>query len=111
MILKRIFFDVGYTLINEDAVWQRRFEERAQDEETRRLGFTAEIIRQDVEHNTISRKPQYRSFIKNTVFPIRLLTDMSWRLPIPKQLMFFGSFHPAIGLASSPIRAKDSQSV
>jgi len=62
--IRWIFFDVGYTLINEDNVWQKRFEEQAQSDEARALGLTPEAIRREVEQSTISRKPQYRSFLQ-----------------------------------------------
>lgn len=64
MAVRWIFFDVGYTLINEDAVWQRRFEEQAQMKEAHVLGLTPEKIRQEVEASTIARKPQYRTFLQ-----------------------------------------------
>ena len=64
MSIRWIFFDIGYTLINEDAVWQRRFEEQAQDDEAKRLGLTPEKIRHEVEQNSISRKSQYRTFVQ-----------------------------------------------
>ena len=59
-----IFFDVGYTLVDETAVWERRFEEQAQLEETRRLGLTAADVRAAVENASRSRQPQYRSFVQ-----------------------------------------------
>lgn len=64
MPIRWIFLGVGYTLINEDDVWQRRSEEQAQTAEAHALGLTPEIIRQEVAHNTVERKPQYRSFIQ-----------------------------------------------
>ena len=35
---KTLFFDVGYTLVNEDAVWERRCKEQAETEEAKKLG-------------------------------------------------------------------------
>ena len=29
-MIKTLFFDVGYTLVNEDAVWERRCKEQAE---------------------------------------------------------------------------------
>ncbi|MBP3646235.1 MAG: HAD family hydrolase [Clostridia bacterium] len=64
MDIRWIFFDIGYTLINEDAVWQKRFEEQAKTDEARLLALTPERIRQEIGQNTIERKPQYRSFVQ-----------------------------------------------
>jgi len=68
MDIRWIFFDVGYTLINEDEVWERRFREQAQMEEARSLNLTPEIIRHEVEVSTIERKPQYRTFLNKYGF-------------------------------------------
>ena len=43
-MIKTLFFDVGYTLVNEDAVWKRRCEEQAATEEAKNLGVTAHDI-------------------------------------------------------------------
>ena len=64
MSIRWIFFDIGYTLINEDDVWQKRFEEQAAADESQTLGFTPDAIRREVELSTISRKPQYRTFLQ-----------------------------------------------
>ena len=34
-MIKTLFFDVGYTLVNEDAVWERRCKEQAETEEAK----------------------------------------------------------------------------
>ena len=36
--MKVLFFDVGYTLVNEDAVWEARCSEQAQTVEAKKLG-------------------------------------------------------------------------
>lgn len=59
-----LFFDVGYTIINEDQVWQKRFEEQALLTETAALGLTPADIRREVERSSRERKPQYRSFVQ-----------------------------------------------
>ena len=64
MSVQWLFFDVGYTLINEDQVWRRRFEEQAFMPETAELGLSADEIRQDVIRSSIERKPQYRTFVQ-----------------------------------------------
>ena len=59
--MKVIFFDVGYTLVNEDAVWERRCREQAVTEDAKKLGLSAQDIYHEIEIATISRKPQFRT--------------------------------------------------
>ena len=61
--MKVIFFDVGYTLVNEDAVWERRCREQAQTDEAKKLGLTADVIYHEIEIATLARKPQFRTVI------------------------------------------------
>ena len=61
--MKVLFFDVGYTLVNEDAVWERRCQEQAQTDEAKKLGLTAADIYHEIEIATIARKPQFRTVI------------------------------------------------
>lgn len=72
---KFLFFDMGYTLVDESAVWQRRCEEQATTEEAKRLGLTAEMIYQEIEKASLARLPQYRTVIDKfqfqTVAPYR----------------------------------------
>lgn len=64
MDIRWLFFDAGYTLVDETAVWQRRFEEQALTEEAQSLGLTPELIRREVERSTRMRLPQYRTFLQ-----------------------------------------------
>ena len=41
MSIRCLFFDVGYTLVNEDAVWEARCREQADMPEARALGLSA----------------------------------------------------------------------
>ena len=59
--MKVLFFDVGYTLVNEDAVWERRCREQAETEDAKKLGLSAQDIYHEIEIATISRKPQFRT--------------------------------------------------
>lgn len=72
---KILFFDMGYTLVDEGAVWKKRCEEQAATEEARRLGLTAEAIYREIEKASLARLPQYRTVVKkfqfNTVAPYR----------------------------------------
>ena len=58
-----LFFDVGYTLVNEDAVWEKRCSEQAETQEAKKLGLSAKDIYHEIEIATISRKPQFRTVI------------------------------------------------
>ena len=61
--MKVIFFDVGYTFVNEDAVWEKRCREQAQTDEAKKLGLTADDIYHEIEIATLARKPQFRTVI------------------------------------------------
>lgn len=61
--MKVLFFDVGYTLVNEDAVWEARCREQAQTDEAKKLGLSAADIYHEIEIASISRKPQFRTLI------------------------------------------------
>ena len=66
--MKTLFFDVGYTLVNEDAVWERRCKEQAETEEAKRLGVSAEDIYHEIEKATIEGLPQFRTVIARFKF-------------------------------------------
>ena len=61
--MKLLLFDVGYTLVNEDAVWEARCREQAQTDEAKKLGLSAADIYHEIEIASISRKPQFRTLI------------------------------------------------
>ena len=61
--MKVLFFDVGYTLVNEDAVWEARCRVQAQTDEAKKIGLSAADIYHEIEIASISRKPQYRTLI------------------------------------------------
>lgn len=66
--MKVLFFDVGYTLVNEDAVWEERCREQAQTDEAKKLGLSAADIYHEIEIASISRKPQFRTLIDKYSF-------------------------------------------
>ena len=66
--MKVLFFDVGYTLVNEDDVWAKRCNEQAETAEAKKLGLTADDIYHEIEIATISRKPQFRTVINKFGF-------------------------------------------
>ncbi len=61
--MRVLFFDVGYTLVNEDAVWEARCREQARTEEAVRLGLTAADIYHEIEKAALAGLPQYRTVI------------------------------------------------
>ncbi len=63
-----LFFDVGYTLVNEDAVWQMRCREQAAGEEAVRLGLSAADLWHEIELASVERKPQYRTLVSKFGF-------------------------------------------
>ena len=63
-----LFFDIGYTLINEDAVWIKRCKEQAETKEATNLGLTAEKIYREIENASLARMPQYRTVIEKFHF-------------------------------------------
>ena len=60
---KVLFFDVGYTLVDENAVWERRCREQSATVEAKKLGLTAADIYHEIETASVSRKPQFRTVI------------------------------------------------
>ena len=68
MSIKVIFFDVGYTLVDEDAVWENRCREQAELQEAKQLGLSAQDIYHEIEKATIERKPQYRTVVDKYKF-------------------------------------------
>ena len=67
-MIKTLFFDVGYTLVNEDAVWNRRCKDQAATDEAKKLGVTAEDIYHEIEKVTIEGLPQFRTVIERFNF-------------------------------------------
>lgn len=66
--IKCIFFDVGYTLVNEDEVWNERCREQSEMEEAKKLGISYKQIYDEIAKATISYKPQYRTVMKKFNF-------------------------------------------
>jgi len=61
--IRCVFFDVGYTLVDEDFVWQQRCREQAETEEAKRLGLTPGRIYAAIEEAARAYQPQYRSVV------------------------------------------------
>lgn len=59
--MRVLFFDAGYTLINEDRVWERRCTEQAETEEAKRLGLSAADLYREIGLASAARKTQFRS--------------------------------------------------
>ena len=63
-MIKVIFFDVGYTLVNEDQVWEQRCKEQCMEADAQKLGLSPSQIMADILEATLSFKPQFRSVIE-----------------------------------------------
>lgn len=66
--LKYIFFDMGYTLVNEERVWERRCKEQAEKSEARKLGLTSEDIYNEIIRTSLAYQPQYRTVVNKYGF-------------------------------------------
>jgi HAD superfamily hydrolase (TIGR01509 family) len=66
--VKCIFFDIGYTLINEDDVWEQRCIEQAETEEAKMLGLSQGQIYEEIIRASIAYQPQYRTVVKKFGF-------------------------------------------
>lgn len=73
--MKTVFFDIGYTLVNEDAVWEKRCKEQAETEEAKQSNITPDDIYNEMEKAAICGLPQYRTMINrfhfNEIAPYR----------------------------------------
>lgn len=66
--IKCIFFDIGYTLINEDDVWQQRCMEQAEMQEAKILRLSHNEIYEEIIQASITYQPQYRTVVKKFGF-------------------------------------------
>ena len=66
--IKFVFFDVGYTLINEDDVWSHRCREQAETDEAKALHLTAEDIYNEIVAASLAHLPQYRTVVQKYNF-------------------------------------------
>ena len=66
--IKCIFFDIGYTLINEDDVWEQRCMEQAEMKEAKILGLSQKQIYDEIILATIAYQPQYRTVVQKFGF-------------------------------------------
>ena len=68
MPIRCLFFDVGYTLVDEAAVWEARCREQAAMPEARALGLTAGDIYREIEAASRQYLPQFRAVVKKFGF-------------------------------------------
>lgn len=66
--IKCIFFDIGYTLINEDEVWKQRCIEQAEMEEAKALFLSSKQIYDEIVKASKAYQPQYRTVVKKFGF-------------------------------------------
>ena len=70
MSIRYLFFDIGYTLVDEDAVWEARCREQADMPEARTLGLSAGDIYREIEEASRQYLPQYRAVVKKYGFTL-----------------------------------------
>ncbi len=61
MAIRFLFFDIGYTLVDEDPVWEARCREQAEMPEARALGLSAGDIYREIQEASRLYLPQYRA--------------------------------------------------
>lgn len=61
--VKFIFFDIGYTLVNEDSVWVERCREQAATQQAQELGISAETLMQEIQTASVLFKSQWKYVI------------------------------------------------
>ena len=66
--IKCVFFDIGYTLINEDDVWEQRCKEQAEMDDAKILGLSQKQIYEEIIQASIAYQPQYRTVVKKFGF-------------------------------------------
>lgn len=66
--VKCIFFDIGYTLINEDDVWQQRCLQQSQMENAKTLRISPNEIYNEVIQASIAYQPQYSTVVNKFGF-------------------------------------------
>ncbi len=65
---KFIFFDIGYTLVNEDEVWVERCKEQAATQQAQSMGITASVLMNDIQTASDNFQPQWKSVIEKYGF-------------------------------------------
>ncbi len=68
MPIRYLFFDIGYTLVDEDAVWEARCREQAEMPEARAMGLTPGDIYREIGKASRNYLPQYRAVVKKYGF-------------------------------------------
>lgn len=66
--MKVLFFDIGYTLVDESDVWERRCKEQAEFEESKKLCLTAKDIYNEIQKASILQAPQFLTVIDKYKF-------------------------------------------
>ncbi len=62
--VKCVFFDAGYTLVNEDAAWRERCRAQAETDEGRALRWSAGDVLREIAPASAQMLPQYRAVIE-----------------------------------------------
>ena len=92
--IKWLFFDVGYTLVNEDEVWRVRCREQAECHEAASLGLSETDIYNEIVNASVEFKPQFNTLIEKYGFKFKALyrSEYEQLYPcIPKLLEYLAS--------------------
>lgn len=66
--IKYIFFDIGYTLVNEDNVWTERCKEQADTSQARAMGIGAHELMSEIQNASVLFKSQWKYVISKYGF-------------------------------------------
>lgn len=58
--IKFVFFDIGYTLVNEDAVWAERCKQQAATEHAQEMGITADALMEELWEASKNLQPPWK---------------------------------------------------
>lgn len=66
--IRYVFFDIGYTLVNEDKVWIERCKEQSSTKQAIEMGITANVLMNDIQTVSEHFQSQWDSVIKKYGF-------------------------------------------
>ena len=78
--IKFVFFDVGYTLVNVDKIWEQRYRQQAETDEAKALGLTHGKIYDEIVQAAIAYQPQYRTVVKKFNFAYTASYRHAWTI-------------------------------
>ena len=66
--MRVLFFDIGYTLVNEDRVWAARCAEQAETAQAKLMGLSAQDIYRELEKASAAGLPPFRTVVNKYRF-------------------------------------------